>query len=121
MGRQTGAWQRGVLRWRYLVIALLILLLAFTLAMRSISRDRATMLDQQAQVSRELILAQEAYNALTAELQQVGSSSYIENVARQYYAFLKPGELRFEISNPEDLNGYTYEEMQILQRERKTR
>ena len=119
MSRQSGAWQRGVLRWRYLAIALMVMLLAFTLAMRGIHRDKAVILDQQTQVSRELLLAQEAYNALTAELQQVGSSSYIENVARQYYAFLKPGELRFEISNPEDLSGYTYEEMQILQQERK--
>ena len=119
MSRQTGAWQRGVLRWRYLVIALLVILLAFTFAMHGIRKDRAVMLDQQTQTSKELILAQEAYNALYAELQQVGSSSYIENVARQYYAFLKPGELRFEISNPDDLNGYTYEEMQILQQERK--
>ena len=121
MSKQGGAWQRGVLRWRYLVIALLVMLLAFTFAMRGIHRDKAAILDQQAQVNRELILAQEAYNALTSELQQVGSSSYIENVARQYYAFLKPGELRFEISNPEDLNGYTYEEMQILQQERKSK
>lgn len=121
MSRQASAWQRGVLRWRYLIIALFIVLLTFTLAMRGISRDRAAILDLQMQTSRELILAQEAYNALAAELQQVGSSSYIENVARQHYAFLKPGELRFEISNPEDLNGYTYEEMQILQKERKTK
>lgn len=119
MSRQNSAWQQGVLRWRYLVIALLVILLAFTLAMRGIQRDKAAIVDQQTQASRELILAQDAYNALTVELQQVGSSSYIENVARQYYSFLKPGELRFEISNPEDLNGYTYEEIQILQQERK--
>ena len=121
MNRQSGAWQRGVLRWRYLIIALMVILLLFSLAMHSIRQDRAAALDQQVQVSRELILAQEAYNALTAELKQVGSSSYIENVARQYYSFLKPGELRFEISNPDDLNGYTDEEMKILQQEIKNR
>ena len=121
MSRQSGAWQRGVLRWRYLVIALLIILLLFSLAMHSIRQDRAAMLDRQTQASRELILAQDAYNALTVELQQVGSSSYIENVARQYYSFLKPGELRFEISNPENLYGYTDEEMKILQQEIKIR
>lgn len=121
MGKHASAWQRGVLRWRYLVIALLILLLAFAFAMHGIQRDRAAILDQQTQVNRELLLAQEAYNALSSELQQVGSSSYIENVARQYYAFLKPGELRFEISNPEDLNGYTEEEMKILQQEVKVK
>ena len=121
MSRQTSAWQRGVLRWRYLVIALLVILLCFYLTMRGIRQDLAAVADDQAQTARELLLAQEQYNSLTAELQQVGSSSYIENVARQYYSFLKPGELRFEITNPEDLNGYTYEEMQILQQERKSK
>ena len=121
MSRQSGAWQRGVLRWRYLVIALLVILLLFSLAMNSLRRDRVAVMDQQTQVSRELILAQDQYNALTLELQQVGSSSYIESVARQYYSFLKPGELRFEISTPDDLYGYTEEEMKILQQEIKIR
>ena len=120
MSRQSGAWQRGVLRWRYLVAALLVLCLGFFLVMRGIRADRVKVEEDYAQASRELVLTEEKYNALYAELQQVGSSSYIENIARQNYSFLRPDEKRFEIRNPENLNGYTYEEMQILQEERKS-
>ena len=119
MDGHSSAWQRGILRWRYLFVMLFLLCLAFFLVMRGVNSDRAGMEDARAQASRELVLTQDEYNALSAELAQVGSSSYIENVARQYYSFLKPGELRFEISNPEDLNGYTDEEMKILQQERR--
>ena len=120
MSGRSGAWQRGVLRWRYLVVALLILFTAFFLVMRGIRADREKIDQALDQVSREQVLTEEKYNALYAELQQVGSSSYIENIARKNYSFLRPKEKRFEITNPEDLNGYTYEEMQILQEERKS-
>ena len=119
MDGHSSAWQRGILRWRYLFVLLFLLCLAFLLVMRGVRGDRAEMEASRAQVSRELMLTQDEYNALSAELAQVGSSSYIENVARQNYAFLWEDEKRFEITNPEDLNGYTYEEMQILQQERK--
>ncbi|MCH5286922.1 MAG: hypothetical protein J1E43_05850 [Christensenellaceae bacterium] len=119
MNGHSSAWQRGILRWRYLVVMLLLLFLAFFLVMRGVNSDKADVEAAYAQSYRELLLTQEAYNALSAELDQVGSSSYIENVARQNFSFLWEGELRFEITNPENLNGYTYEEMQILQEERK--
>lgn len=121
MNGHSSTWQRGILRWRYLVVMLLLLFMAFFLVMRGVNRDRAAIDEVYAQASRELILTQESYNALSAELAQVGSSSYIENVARQNFSFLRKGEKRFEITNPENLNGYTYEEMQILQEERKTK
>ena len=47
----------------------------------------------------------------------MGSSSYIESRARTDYAFLKPGEIRFEVVNPDALEGYTEEEMKILMQE----
>ena len=121
MSRRESAWQRGVLRWRYLMIALLLMLLIFGIVMSGVQRDRAATEDDRLQASRELTLIQNQYDALSAELQQVGSSSYIENVARQNYSFLKRGELRFEVSNPEALNAYTYEEMLIYQEEHKTK
>ncbi len=119
MSRHSEAWERGVLRWRVLIPALLVMALLFWWIMRGVTRDRLTAGDYQAQAEHELLLAQEEYDALCAELKQVGSSSYIENVARKDFSFLKKGELRFEITNPEDLSGYTYEEIAILQQERK--
>ena len=119
MDGHSSAWQRGILRWRYLVVMLFIFCMVFFFVMRGVNADRVAMEAERTQVSRELVLTQDQYNSLSAELAQVGSSSYIENVARQNYAFLWEDEKRFEITNPEDLNGYTYEEMQILQEERK--
>ena len=119
MGKQSGAWQRGVLRWRYLIAALAVMVLVFALVMRGVMSDREEVLARQAAADCDLTLAQERYDALTVRLQQIGSSGYIENIARQNFAFLKDGELRFEVTNPEDLNGYTYEEMKILQQERR--
>ena len=120
MGGRSGAWQRGVLRWRYFVALLLVLFVAFFLVMRNIRQEKDAIDQAYDQASHELTLTEERYNALYAELQQVGSSSYIENIARQNYSFLRPNEKRFEIRNPENLSGYTYEEMQILQEERKS-
>lgn len=120
MKGQSSAWQRGILRWPYLAVALLVIVTAFLLVMRGIQQDKRAILEAQSRANQDLLLTQEAYNDLSAELMQVGSSSYIENLARQNFSFLRPGEKRFEITNPEHLNGYTYEEMQILQQERKS-
>jgi DNA-binding response OmpR family regulator len=65
----------------------------------------------------ELTRLQNNQVALTTELSQVGSTSYIESRARTDYSFLKPGELRFEIVNPECLEGYTEAELRILMQE----
>ena len=121
MNRQDSAWQRGILRWRYLVVGLLLMLLVFGLVMSGIQRDRADAEEARLQANQVLSQAQLRYDALNAELRQVGSSSYIENIARQYYSFLKKGELRFEITNSDALNAYTYEEMQIYQEEHKAK
>lgn len=40
---------------------------------------------------------------LEAELEAAGTDAYIENQARTRYGYLKPGELRFVITNPEAL------------------
>lgn len=117
--RKQSALRRGILRWRYIVLAAAIIAIGFGFSMRDIRQDMAAVEEADQQISQELIIAQEEYNQLSAQLEQVGSQSYIENVARQYYSFLRQDEVRFEIRNAEALSGYTYEEMQILQQERK--
>lgn len=118
MSEQRSAWERGILRWRYLVIALVILLLAFGLIMRGVLRDKAVAQDSYDQVSQELNQAEAKLSKLNDRLATVGTDGHIENVARQSYSFLRKEEQRFEITNPEFLDGYTYEEMRILLEER---
>lgn len=110
--------KRGVLGWPIILAALILMGIGFTVAMRNIRVDLADAQARQTEVSRELIMSQDEYRDLSAQLLLVGSDSYIENMARQHYDFLKPGELRFEISNPELLNNYTEEELHILTEER---
>ena len=47
-------------------------------------------------------------------LNLVGTDSYIISSARENYAFLKEGEIRFEFSNPGALYTYSEEELRIL-------
>lgn len=49
------------------------------------------------------------------QISQVGSKSYVESVAREEYAFIKPGELRFEFTNPQALEPTDEEEALLRQ------
>ena len=64
MNRQSGAWERGVLRWRYLVVALVILFMGFFLIMRGIRRDRAEAGDAFDQATRALLLTSDNGRAM---------------------------------------------------------
>ncbi len=55
--------------------------------------------------------------ALQRDIQNVGSMGYIEVHARSDHGYLKPGELRFKIENPDLLKGYTDEEWQYIMNE----
>ena len=79
--------------------------------------DVAAAQAQEASLQAAFARLQKSQLELTTELAQVGSSSYIESRARTDYAFLKPGEIRFEVVNPDALEGYTEEEMKILMQE----
>ena len=72
---------------------------------------------QEAALQATFARLQKSQLELTTELAQVGSSSYIESRARTDYAFLKPGEIRFEVVNPDALEGYTENELKILMQE----
>ncbi len=54
---------------------------------------------------------------LDAELSVAGTDAYIENQARTRYGYLKPGELRFVITNPEALysSGAETPQLQVVQ------
>jgi len=102
-----------VIPWPWMLLIFLAVFAVFFFAIRSGEQDLQTARQQQKESGEALILANDELNSLRAEISQVGSSSYIENAARNNYGYLKPGELRFEIANPENLKGYTYEELQI--------
>ena len=62
---------------------------------------------QQERASRITLSRYESeHAALVREIELSGTDAYIENLARTKYGFLKPGEIRFEIINPEVLFSY---------------
>ena len=67
-------------------------------------------------IRRIVLLAelQEEEKDLINQLNLVGTDSYIISSARENYAFLKEGEIRFEFSNPGALYTYSEEELRIL-------
>ena len=108
---------RVIIRWQALALVFAVIIGAFVWAFSVNRRDLQETETREAMLQRSLVRLQEEQLNLTAELRQIGSISYIENRARTDYAFLKPGELRFEVVNPEALEGYTAEELQILMEE----
>lgn len=105
---------RVVVSWRAMALFCVAIVAVFAFAFHSNQRDMETARQQEAALQQTLARLQNDQLELTDQLKQVGTSSYIEARAREDYAFLKPDELRFEIINPEVLEGYTKEELQIL-------
>ena len=108
---------RIVIRWPAFVLVCVVIVGLFGWAFWCNRQDLAEVSTNQATLQRTLTRLQNEQVNLSSELAQVGTSSYIENRARTDYAFLKPGELRFEIVNPECLEGYTQSELLILMQE----
>lgn len=105
---------RMVIRWQAIALVCFVILAAFAWAFWGNQQDMKATEEREAALQRTLTRLQNNQLDLTEQLNQIGSVDYIENRARTDYAFLKPGELRFEVVNPEALEGYTAEEMQIL-------
>ena len=105
---------RRVISWKAMVLFCVLIVAAFGFVFHSNAVDMQTAQEQEAALQQTLTRLQNDQLELTGQIRQVGTSSYIETRAREDYAFLKPGELRFEIVNPEVLEGYTREELQIL-------
>lgn len=108
---------RLIVRWPLVIAVLLVLAVAFGVCVASSRQELAAMEQAAQQASQQLMLTQEKITELKLQLRQVGSSSFIENAARKYYSYQLADELRFEITNPEYLKGYTREEMQLRMEE----
>lgn len=108
---------RIVIRWQAFALVCAVFVALFGWAFWRNRQDLAAAVNQEAALQRTLTRLQNDQIALSGELAEVGTNSYIENRARTDYSFLKPGELRFEIVNPECLEGYTEAELRILMQE----
>ena len=96
--------RRTISLWTLLAVCVCIIA-AF--AFCSISQYEALdLLDQEAlNVEKRLAGLKSERDLLESELELVGTDQYIENQARTKYAYVRPDEIRFEITNPEALYG----------------
>lgn len=90
-------------RYMTLFVVLAVVGIAFAAANNHIQSSIANMAKQESQSRIQLNSIQNEKLKLEAELSIAGTDAYIENEARTRYGYLKPGELRFVITNPEAL------------------
>ena len=96
-------------RVSFLAFFLICVLLVFFYfkAVERMDQQLDTMKQEAAQYQQLLDKVKAEKKEVELEIAQAGTDAYIENIARTEYGFLKPGEIRFEITNPEVLFGDT--------------
>ncbi|MBQ8537960.1 MAG: septum formation initiator family protein [Clostridia bacterium] len=75
----------------------------FFLGQDAIEKQKQELASERSQYQSLLNQAKKEKQEVELEISQAGTDAYIENKARTQYGFLKPGEIRFEITNPEVL------------------
>jgi len=97
--------------WLFLAITLVFTI--YIAASGRIKSERESLNQRESAQRLQLSRLETEKAALEKEIGLAGTDPYIENVARTQYGFLKPGEIRFEITNPEAL--YSQSEKVSLQ------
>ena len=94
-------------RMGYLTLLVLLALVgvAFAVGNHRIQATTQRLAKEEDQSRLELAALKNQKQDLETELSAAGTDAYIENQARTRYGYLKPGELRFVITNPETLYG----------------
>ena len=100
--------------WPMVFIMLALILGAFVGGMKLNQQDGRRLRERESTLQYNLSRRETSMLELQQELDNVGSNAYIETRARAEYHYLKPGELRFEVVNADQLDSYTEEEWQIV-------
>ena len=105
-------------RMGYLTLLVLLALVgvAFSVGNHRIQATTQRLAKEEDQSRLELAALKNQKQDLETELSAAGTDAYIENQARTRYGYLKPGELRFVITNPETLyaDGAEVPQLQLL-------
>ncbi len=104
------------MQWSWLMMIVIVVLMAavFAFGMSRNDADRRQAKSQESSQQYILSRKEEELISLRAKLEDVGSKSYIEDHARGDLSYLKPGEIRYTVTNPELLDSYTEDEWQII-------
>ena len=113
--RQAG---RALIGWAPVVAAVVVMLGLFIWGMVGNQNDQREAMAQEITLNKALYSRTQERARLETLLSQVGSKGYVEREARASLGYLKNGEIRFRVVNPENLSKYTAEEHQIYIDER---
>ena len=107
--------KRMQFRWVALIAAVVLLLTLFAYGLWRNDRDLRQAMDEEEARQIQLTSLQAELDSLKVRYREVDTSdsSYIESRARAELGYLKPGEIRFQVTNPDLLDSYTDEEWQI--------
>lgn len=96
------AFARGV-RLLYVAVAAFVIVAAGTMVSNRLDDEIRVRQDQKQQVRMRQIEVEEINSNMKQEIAQQDKDSYIMEMARRYYGYLLPGEIRFVVVNPESL------------------
>jgi cell division protein FtsB len=113
-GRRDVSPKRWQITWPVVIATALMLLGLLVYGLTLNSAHRRALNEQEASLQQRLSRKEEIQLSLAQQVEDIGSKSYIERHARSDYAYLKPGEMRFEVVNAEVLDNYTQEEWQVI-------
>ncbi len=113
-GRRDVSPKRWQITWPVVIGAALMLLFFLVFGLNRNAAVRREVNAREAGLQQSLSRKEEVQLSLKQQVDDIGSKSYIESHARSDYAYLKPGEMRFEVVNAEVLDNYTQEEWQVI-------
>ena len=102
-----------VMTWAKLIVLCLAAITVFSVANNAIVKQTAELRARETSLTAEKSGLISKASDKTAERNRVGTPAYIEAEARQEYQFVKPGELRFNFSDPSILEKESEEEKAI--------
>lgn len=106
--------ERRVMNWGGVLLILAVLLAAFLtthLILKNTYASKRAYLDNEQRILTQL---EEENRQLESMMRYSGTENYIVSSAMSDYGYMNKNDIRFEVTNPEALYGYTEEELRIL-------
>lgn len=94
---------RRRVRLLYVLVAAFVIAAAGMMTVNRLDQDIRVRQDQAREVRLRQLEVEEENSNMKQEIAQKDKDSYIMDMARRYYGYLLPGEIRFVVVNPESL------------------
>lgn len=105
--------QQRTVNWRGFILICLILLATFLIIHAILKSQYASRMEYETELNRIVTGLEQQNRELEEKLRYAGTDNYIVTSAINDYSFVNKNDIRFEFTNPEALDAYTMEELQI--------